>query len=66
MANVNPGPSSTSTASSLAVLTPVNSLTTTAPPQGSNALRLLASFVVFLSPVRATWLWGQSSMLPRG
>lgn len=39
----NPGPASTVTANTLAVVTPVN--TTTNPgPQGSNALRLLASY----------------------
>ncbi len=44
MANVNPGPANTSTANSLNVLTPVNALGPTSPPQGSNALRLLCSF----------------------
>lgn len=43
MANTNLGPAVTSTPSTLAVLTPVNALGPTSPPQGANALRLLAS-----------------------
>src|SRR5277367_1287490 len=42
MANVNPGPASTSTAATVAVLTPQNILGSTVPGQGGNALRLLA------------------------
>lgn len=42
MANINLGPAITSTASSLAVMTPANTLTNPSP-QGGNALRLLAS-----------------------
>lgn len=41
MPSVNPGPAVTSTVGSEAVLTPLNS-TTSSIPQGSNALRLLA------------------------
>jgi hypothetical protein len=41
MANVNPGPASTSTVSSLATLTPVNALSTTVPGQAGNSYRLL-------------------------
>lgn len=42
MANINLGPASTANANSLAVMTPVNTLTNPTP-QGSNALRLIAS-----------------------
>lgn len=42
MANINPGPASTSTASTVAVLTPQNILGSTVPGQGGNALRLIA------------------------
>jgi hypothetical protein len=42
MANVNPGPAVTSTASSVAVVTPVNA-PTNSNPQGANAYRLLGS-----------------------
>ncbi len=42
MANINPGPATTSTASTVAVLTPQNILGSTVPGQGGNALRLLA------------------------
>lgn len=42
MANINPGPASTSTASTVNVLTPVNTLTNPGP-QGLDALRLIAS-----------------------
>jgi hypothetical protein len=41
MANVNPGPASTSTVSTLATLTPVNALGPTVPGQAGNAYRLL-------------------------
>ena len=43
MANVNPGPAVTSTPSTEAVLTQVNTLGPTLPSQGSNAYRLLGS-----------------------
>lgn len=42
MANVNPGPASTSTVNSEAVYSPVNT-TTNSNPQGANAYRLLGS-----------------------
>lgn len=42
MANINPGPATTSTASTVAVLTPQNILGSTVPGQGGNALRLIA------------------------
>jgi hypothetical protein len=42
MANINPGPATTSTAATVAVLTPQNILGSTVPGQGGNALRLLA------------------------
>lgn len=42
MANINLGPATTSTASTVAVLTPQNILGSTVPGQGGNALRLLA------------------------
>ena len=41
MPSVNPGPASTSTASQVATLTPVNALGPTVPGQAGNALRLL-------------------------
>lgn len=41
MANVNPGPAVTSTPSTVATLTPVNTLGPTVPGQAGNALRLL-------------------------
>jgi hypothetical protein len=43
MPSINPGPAVTSTQSSEAVLTPVNTLGTTAPPQAANQLRLMGS-----------------------
>lgn len=42
MPSINPGPASTATASTVATLTPVNTLTNPGP-QGLNSLRLLAS-----------------------
>jgi hypothetical protein len=42
MPSINPGPASTSTASTVAVLTPQNILGSTVPGQGGNALRLIA------------------------
>lgn len=43
MANINLGPAITSTPSTEAVLTPINTLGPTLPPQGANSLRLLGS-----------------------
>lgn len=43
MPSVNPGPAVTATPNSEIVLTPVNTLGTTAPPQAANAYRLLGS-----------------------
>jgi hypothetical protein len=43
MPSVNPGPAVTATPNSEIVLTPVNTLGTTAPPQAANGYRLLGS-----------------------
>ena len=44
MPSINPGPAVTATANSELVLTPINTLGTTNPPQAANQLRLLTSF----------------------
>ena len=72
MPSINPGPAVTNTANSELVLTPINTLGTTNPPQAANQLRLLTAFRaapvsgtgdVALGPIINSSVWAAATIV---